>query len=167
MKADETPGRWYIICTDREAPWVLAEAADGPWASDMALTFGPSIALPREEALLDPDYRGAVLAWESKDDRTYAAWRAQEVAEMALYNAIEGTDDETREQWSEEVWATVNRPDDNSPDERAVLRNAVWHVKKAIFEAVGCAKEKGFNLDDDIARIIARDAKSLVRAPVV
>jgi hypothetical protein len=39
--------------------------------------------LTREEALLDPDYRKAVLAFDRGDDSEYARYEALEAAEVA------------------------------------------------------------------------------------
>jgi hypothetical protein len=83
--------RSYLIVQESDGfdPWVLAETSDRNWAAEAVRTWNPSVVLAREEALLDPDYRVAVLAWEAGDDQTHAAWRAMEQADMAALEAAE------------------------------------------------------------------------------
>lgn len=84
------PDRW--ICFQRfypeSRPWVLFECQDEGAARDGMHYVEQAVLMRREDALLDPDYRDALRAWESKDDSAYGEDMAREDAEMALEESV-------------------------------------------------------------------------------
>jgi hypothetical protein len=78
--------RHFIIYRAQEgtAAWVLAETPDRDWALDQALAYSPTVTLSRDEAMLDPDYREAMEAWDHRDDSGYQAYAALLDADGAL-----------------------------------------------------------------------------------
>jgi hypothetical protein len=64
--------RYYILSRTLQTDewWVLAETADHAWATDQAVTWGDSVVLSEEEALLDPDFQEPMKRWRARDDST-------------------------------------------------------------------------------------------------
>lgn len=82
--------RWYLIHPGEagSGPWVLAETPDKHFALATGWRF--AICVSREQALADPEFRSALLAWDAGDDRAYGAWIAVEDAVEVLRDAAEG-----------------------------------------------------------------------------
>lgn len=80
----------YLLIRQRHAdfgeefgPWVHAESPDYTWALESSYGRDDLVLLTQEEALLDPDYREAVLRYDRKDDSEHARYEALEAAEIA------------------------------------------------------------------------------------
>jgi hypothetical protein len=76
-------GRYYVIrkaSTNGVGPWVLAEVVDWDYAETWY--FAATVLLSRREALADPAYSGAVLAWDRRQDEAYRAWWAAVRAQL-------------------------------------------------------------------------------------
>lgn len=75
--------RWFLIHPGlaETGPWVLAESPDQDWAE--SVSWSSTTCLSRDDALADPAYGSAVLAWENNDDHAYSAWVAVEDAALA------------------------------------------------------------------------------------
>ena len=79
----------YLLIRQRHAdfgdefgPWVELETPNHTLAIESAYGTDDLVVLTREEALLDPEYREAVLAFDHGDDSEYARYQVLETADI-------------------------------------------------------------------------------------
>ncbi len=73
--------RHFIVVLHTDGPaYIAAETVDGIWARENLLLARRKVVLSETEMRLDPDMAPVLDAWESKDDR---AWAAEELIDEA------------------------------------------------------------------------------------
>jgi hypothetical protein len=158
--------RWYIVLHPRTGetwrPFVVGTSPDEAWARDTAHTWHDAVALGRDEAMLDPDFRDAVLESEAGDDNRHAEWRLMGEVDTALGDAvvnaaIEGIDPEQDpEAYREAVETAVDQTSPaprNQPEPEQEWRRSMFEAGWRVWELCRAGDE----LKDGLGRAMAYD----------
>jgi hypothetical protein len=154
------PSLWYVIVLDVR-PWVLAEIVDDHFARDESHTWIFSVAIRRDEALLDPDFRGAIEEWDRGDHSAYAAWSADEEACIEIEDAEDRILIEARSQGDQATEAAVLDRPGGQPSrpprtpEQIFWSNAVNETASFALNLMDRADQMRDGLGKELARVMA------------
>jgi hypothetical protein len=158
--------RWYIVLHPRTGqtwrPFVIGTSPDEGWARDTAHTWNDAVALGRDEAMLDPDFRDAVLEFEAGDDNRHAEFRvlgetAGILSDAVVNAATEGIDPEQDpEAYRDAVEAAVaetSPPPRNQPEPEQEWRRSMFEAGLRVWQLC----REGDELKDGLGRAMAYD----------